>query len=179
MSTQVKLTLSLPGSAGKSENTPYTFPLLLTPNCSTPSLRSQNWNRKTVTDQPRLSNKQNSAPQEETIGLAFKNVLNSHGYPFQESVIRTISQVRSSWVLDTLGIRVSSAGSWASHANRSTFLTNRTNTIYLVCECKRVNPAISIGVLRDPPPSQSGSQSNIWHEAWQRNKVKVEQLVGE
>jgi hypothetical protein len=81
-------------------------------------------------------------PIEDVIGAGFKNVLDSHGYSFQEAVVRAISQVGSpsAWTPWVPEFPVQIHG----HSTRiDLVLTNRTNRIYLVCECKRANPAIA------------------------------------
>jgi hypothetical protein len=81
-------------------------------------------------------------PLEEALGIALKKVLNSHGYPFHESVIRVISKVRtrSLWVPWVPEFPVQVNG---QHTRIDLVLTNQKNNIYLVCECKRSNPAVA------------------------------------
>ena len=80
--------------------------------------------------------------RDHSVGIALKNVLNSHGYPFQESVASAISQIstHSSWFPLVLEFPVQVQ---ERDTRIDIVLTNSIHTVYLVCECKRANPALA------------------------------------
>ena len=102
----------------------------------------------------------NTSPSQpnEAIANEFKRVLNSHGYPFQEAVLRRIGEVDSEW------------GAWLpefpvsvqDHSTRiDIVLTTEAKDRFIVCECKRANPAIANWCFAE-------SQLRVWESSLAR-----------
>ena len=84
----------------------------------------------------------NASPNQpnEAIANEFKRVLNTHGYPFQEAVLRRIGEVESEWEAWLPEFPVSVQ----DHSTRiDIVLTTESKDRFIVCECKRANPAIA------------------------------------
>jgi hypothetical protein len=84
----------------------------------------------------------NASPNQpnEAIANEFKRVLNTHGYPFQEAVLRRIGEVESEWEAWLPEFPVSVQ----DHSTRiDIVLTTESKDRFIGCECKRANPAIS------------------------------------
>jgi len=80
--------------------------------------------------------------ERQNVAKAFGKVLNRHGYAFQYSVIKAIQGVTSQacWSPWTPEFPIEIQG----HQGRVDFLlVNRSGDRYLICECKRANPALS------------------------------------
>src|SRR5690349_1045425 len=75
---------------------------------------------------------------EEELRSALKKVLNSHGYAFQQSVIRQLSNIRTRSLWEPFVPEFT-----VQNTRIDLILTNQKQNIYLVCECKRANPAIA------------------------------------
>lgn len=74
---------------------------------------------------------------------AFRRVLNSHGYAFHYSVIRTAERLhesgKSAWIFEVAEFPVSVQGK----DTRIDIVFRRGKTLtYIIAECKRVNPAL-------------------------------------
>ena len=81
-----------------------------------------------------------SVQPNETIANEFKRVLNTHGYPFQEAVLRRIGAAGSRWEAWLPEFPVSIQG----HSTRiDIVLTTEERDKFIICECKRANPAIA------------------------------------
>ncbi len=93
--------------------------------------------KRTTTSQAKISKK-----QEPSVETALRKVLNSHGYPFQESVASAISQLNthSKWFPLALEFPVQVH---EQNTRIDLVLTNSIQTVYLICECKRANPALA------------------------------------
>jgi hypothetical protein len=82
--------------------------------------------------------------QTEEIAKSFEKVLNSHGYGFQYSVLKqaeTLVQDRKSpWypIVPEFPVEVQGNGTRIDF-----ILHHQTNNLYMLAECKRVNPALS------------------------------------
>jgi hypothetical protein len=78
----------------------------------------------------------------EPVAVALKKVLNSHGYSFQNAIFRAINKIKSvqiwtPWVPE-FPVEVN-----GQQTRIDLVLTNRTNDVYLTCECKRANPSLA------------------------------------
>ncbi|MBI4488152.1 MAG: hypothetical protein HY694_03625 [Deltaproteobacteria bacterium] len=77
-------------------------------------------------------------------GAVYRQELNRHGYPFQNSVIRAAKELfeagKSPWIFRAAEFPVSVRGK-VTHIDF--ILEHRDNPLYLIGECKRVNPALS------------------------------------
>lgn len=105
----------------------------------------------------------------------FHNVLNSHGYPFQYSVIRFADNLaqkgRSSWVFHSAEVPVAVQGV----ETKVDFILSTANKLtYMVAECKRVNPALGYWCFAEAPYTHRNPQSNrLFFET-----IKVSPLKG-
>lgn len=85
---------------------------------------------------------------EEEIADNFESLLNKHGYNFQYSIVRRAEQLkkenRSSWQLEGMEIPVIAGGD-ITHVDFVLFqiprFEERKKRVFLVAECKRVDPA--------------------------------------
>ena len=79
--------------------------------------------------------------QRQKIAHALRKVLNRHGYGFHYSVLQRIGGLRrSGWRFEVAEMPVEVQGM----STRIDFILRRFNThLYLLAECKRVNPALS------------------------------------
>lgn len=81
--------------------------------------------------------------QEQDIASAFRKALNGHGYGFQYAVLKRVEALLSQgspWIPIVPEFPVEVNG----HSTRIDFLlTSSSRRRYLVCECKRANPALA------------------------------------
>src|SRR3989338_8007044 len=81
---------------------------------------------------------------------AFGKVLNSQGHAFQHSVIRAAEELyresRSRWIFEVAELPVNLHG---KDTRIDIIMRKQDTRIYLIGECKRANPALSTGVLRE------------------------------
>jgi hypothetical protein len=92
--------------------------------------------------------------QAQQIAKSFEKILNSHGYGFQYSVLREIetlaTQGQSPWALTASEFPVEVRGA----GTRIDFiLKNYRRPLYMIAECKRVNPALSDWCFAKAPDS--------------------------
>lgn len=103
------------------------------------------------------------------LGEDYRKVLNRHGYAFQYSVIRFAEdlyrQNQSEWINEAAEFPVSVR----NMQTRIDFILRKSKPpVYLVAECKRVNPAFSNWCFADSPYARSNSGSNrvVFQYAW-------------
>ena len=78
----------------------------------------------------------------ESVGRWFKDALNTHGHVFQNALVKAIAGIRSQagWTPWIPEFPVEVQG---THTRIDFVLINKRSDMYLVCECKRSNPALS------------------------------------
>ena len=78
----------------------------------------------------------------EFVGKELRDTLNRHGHPFQNSLIKEISQLNNlaEWKIWIPELPVEVQG---AHTRIDFVLVNDESNFYLVCECKRSNPALA------------------------------------
>jgi hypothetical protein len=96
-----------------------------------------------------------------SVEAAFQAILNRHGYVFQHSIlVHTLnlsSDQRAPWIVPAIEFPVESQG----YGTRiDLILKHRMRNLFLVCECKRVNPAMSNWVFSKSAAPQFGRFAN-------------------
>jgi hypothetical protein len=111
----------------------------------------------------------------------YRQELNRHGYAFQNSVIRAAKELfesgRSPWIFRDAEFPVSVRGR-VTHIDF--ILEHRERPLYLISECKRVNPALSNWCFARSPFTRRNPQDTklIIQNVWQSQTASHTILTG-
>lgn len=99
---------------------------------------------------------------EANVGKLFKDELNKHGYSFQDAIAKSVTEIQSLsfWRPWAPELPVETQG---DHTRIDFVLTNGRGTVYLVCECKRSNPALSNWCFAE---TWFKSNNSLFHKAY-------------
>lgn len=94
---------------------------------------------------PKSNSRKPNPLSPDEIGKRLRDTLNRHGYPFQQAVATSITQNSSTFLSSWTPLALEFPVRAQNHDTRiDLVLTNASKTIYLVCECKRTNPALNL-----------------------------------
>jgi len=92
-----------------------------------------------------------------------RKVLGSHGHAFQYAVLRRAQELfdkgRSTWVFDVAEFPVEGTD---KPIHIDFILSNRSNNVYLVIECKRVDPAVGNWCFLKLPYTRRDADEASW-----------------